>query len=111
MQESLFKEADQMGIFQPDKMGGVDYGEALKKIETAIANKDKANAAAGEIDSSTTKKKTEQPGNLEDEEDNHDDLYNQVIDEDGDIVREGEPTQVKEVKKQSLYSTEFNEVI
>jgi hypothetical protein len=38
-------------------MGGVDYGEALKKIETAIANKDKANAAAGidgdKIDSST----------------------------------------------------------
>ncbi len=31
-----------MGIFQPDQMGGVDYGAALKKIETAIAeNKDK----------------------------------------------------------------------
>jgi hypothetical protein len=29
---------------------------------------------------------------MEDEDDNHDDLYNQVIDEDGDIVREGEPT-------------------
>lgn len=81
-----------MGIFQPDKMGGVDYGEALKKIETAIANKDKANAGAvrGEIDSSTVKNKTEDLG--EDEDDNHDDLYNQVIDEDGDIVREGEPT-------------------
>ena len=37
MQESLFKEADQMGIFQPNNIGGVDYGEALKKIETAIA--------------------------------------------------------------------------
>jgi len=85
-----------MGIFQPDKMGGVDYGEALKKIETAIANKDKANAGAnaGEIDSSTVKNKTaEESGNLNgDEDDNHDDLYNQVIDEDGDIVREGEPT-------------------
>ena len=81
-----------MGIFQPDKMGGVDYGEALKKIETAIANKDKANAGAigGEINSSTVKNKTEELG--EDEDDNHDDLYNQVIDEDGDIVREGEPT-------------------
>jgi hypothetical protein len=81
-----------MGIFEPDKMGGVDYGEALKKIETAIANKDKANvdAIGGEIDSSTVKNKTEELG--EDEDDNHDDLYNQVIDEDGDIVREGEPT-------------------
>jgi hypothetical protein len=83
-----------MGIFQTDKMGGVDYGEALKKIETAIANKDKANAGAdsGVIDSSTVKNKTEDSGNMEDEDDNHDDLYNQVIDEDGDIVREGEPT-------------------
>ena len=81
-----------MGIFEPDKMGGVDYGEALKKIETAIANKDKANvdAIGGKIDSSTVKNKTEELG--EDEDDNHDDLYNQVIDEDGDIVREGEPT-------------------
>ena len=78
MQESLFKEADQMGIFQPDKMGGVDYGEALKKIETAIANKDNANAAAGisEIDSSAIKNKTDKASNMEDEEDNHDDLYN-----------------------------------
>ena len=70
-----------MGIFQPDKMGGVDYGEALKKIETAIANKDKANGGAngGEIDSSTVKKKTaeEKSGDLNgDEDDNHDDLYN-----------------------------------
>jgi len=72
-----------MGIFQPDKMGGVDYGEALKKIETAIANQD-PNAAV--------KTKNDSPTNMEDEEDNHDDLYNQVIDEDGDIVREGEPT-------------------
>jgi hypothetical protein len=50
-----------MGIFQTDKMGGVDYGEALKKIESAIANKDKANAGAnsGVIDSSTVKNKTE----------------------------------------------------
>jgi len=80
-----------MGIFQPDKMGGVDYGEALKKIETAIANNVGA-ANKGEIDSSTVKNKTEELGNLEDEDDNHDDLYNQVIDEDGDIVREGEPT-------------------
>ena len=79
-----------MGIFQPDKMGGVDYGEALKKIETAIANN--VGADKGEIDSSTVKNKTEELGNLEDEDDNHDDLYNQVIDEDGDIVREGEPT-------------------
>ena len=57
-------------------MGGVDYGEALKKIETAIANKDKANAAAGidgdKIDSSTLQNKTDG----EEEEDNHDDLYN-----------------------------------
>jgi hypothetical protein len=50
-----------MGIFQTDKMGGVDYGETLKKIESAIANKDKANAYAnsGVIDSSTVKNKTE----------------------------------------------------
>lgn len=78
-----------MGIFQADKMGGVDYGEALKKIEKAIANN--AGANGGEIDSSTVKKTTEDlDGDFED--DNHDDLYNQVIDEDGDIVREGEPT-------------------
>jgi len=66
-----------MGIFQTDKMGGVDYGEALKKIETAIANKDKANAAAGvgeKIDSSSTVKN--ETDNLDFEEDNHDDLYN-----------------------------------
>ncbi len=56
-----------MGIFQPDKMGGVDYGEALKKIETAIANQD-PNAAV--------KTKNDSPTNMEDEEDNHDDLYN-----------------------------------
>jgi hypothetical protein len=58
-------------------MGGVDYGEALKKIETAIANKDKANAAAGvaeKIDSSSTVKN--ETDNLDFEEDNHDDLYN-----------------------------------
>ena len=63
-----------MGIFQPDKMGGVDYGAALKKIETAIAeNKDKE----GVIDSSTVKNKNDQGSNLEDfEDDNHDDLYN-----------------------------------
>lgn len=62
-----------MGIFQPDKMGGVDYGEALKKIETAIATAN-AGAPVGEIDSTTVNNKTEQPE--EDVEDNHDDLYN-----------------------------------
>jgi hypothetical protein len=87
-----------MGIFQTDKMGGVDYGEALKKIETAIANKDMANAGAGVIDSSSVVKNKTAEDLGEDEDDNHDDLYNQVIDEDGDIVREGEPV-VKEVKK------------
>jgi len=47
-----------MGIFQPDKMGGVDYGEALKKIETAIATAN-AGAPVGEIDSTTVNNKTE----------------------------------------------------
>ena len=46
-----------MGIFQPDKMGGVDYGEALKKIEKAIADKDKE--GGNEIDSSSVKKKAD----------------------------------------------------
>ena len=57
-------------------MGGVDYGEALKKIESAIADKDKANAAAGVTEDSIVKNKTEEPCNLDFEEDNHDDLYN-----------------------------------
>lgn len=39
MAESLFQEADQMGIFQEQ---GVDYGAALKKIDEEIKkNKDK----------------------------------------------------------------------
>jgi hypothetical protein len=39
MAESLFKEADKMGIFQEQ---GVDYGAALKRIDDEIKkNKDK----------------------------------------------------------------------
>lgn len=33
--ESLFQEADKMGIFESND--GVDYGEALKKVEKEIA--------------------------------------------------------------------------
>lgn len=38
MAESLFQEANQMGIFKVENMmsQGVDYAEALKKIETEV---------------------------------------------------------------------------
>lgn len=38
MAESLFQEADQMGIFKTENLmqGGVDYAAALSKIETEI---------------------------------------------------------------------------
>ena len=39
MAESLFQEADQMGIFQESIAGAVDYSAALKKIESEIAKK------------------------------------------------------------------------
>jgi hypothetical protein len=42
MAESLFQEADKMGIFQADGQG-VDYQAALTKIETEIAKNQNSN--------------------------------------------------------------------
>jgi hypothetical protein len=52
-------------------MGGVDYGEALKKIESEIAKR----ADDNQIDSSTKPLPINEEG-LDYEDDNHDDLYN-----------------------------------
>ena len=50
MAESLFQEANQMGIFKIENMmqGGVDYAAALSKIETEIKkSEDKKEAEKG----------------------------------------------------------------
>lgn len=60
MAESLFEEANQMGIFKIENMmkGGVDYAAALNKIEAKINENNAKRAAmeAGQIDSSSNKK-------------------------------------------------------
>ena len=47
MAESLFQEANQMGIFKTENMmqGGVDYAAALNKIETHIEESNAKRAA------------------------------------------------------------------
>ena len=83
MAESLFQEANQMGIFQEQ---GVDYGAALKKIDEEIKkNKDKPLPSKAE--------KTD--------EDDNEDLYNQEC----NLVEDDNQEQM------SAYETEYHEVI
>jgi hypothetical protein len=81
MAESLFQEADQMGIF---KEQGVDYGAALKRIDEELKKPREAKL----------------PKNSS-EEDENDDLYNQEC-----TLEEQEDEQAM-----SPYETEYNEVI
>ena len=56
MAESLFQEANQMGIFKTENMmqGGGDYAAALDQIETQIKETNaKREAETGQIDSTT----------------------------------------------------------
>ena len=105
MAESLFQEANKMGIFQKDQ--GVDYKEQLKKIETEIEkNKNKTPEQCDQINSMSTKQKSDQ------EDDDNDELYNQVVDDNGNIVRESENDQIIQSNSNvSMYQKEYNEVI
>lgn len=66
MAESLFKEADEIGIFQETGQG-VDYLAALSKIEKIVKDNQ------GQIDSSSGQ--TKKVATAEGTEDNNDELY------------------------------------
>lgn len=98
-----------MGIFKAENMiqGGVDYAAALEKIQTHIKENDaKKGNDSGQIDSSTQEKEKKEKENGKSglEFDENDDLYNQVIDDECNIVQMNN-------KVESAYETEYNEVI
>lgn len=103
LEASLFQEAENNGIFQvSDDM--VDYAQALKNIHKNIEEmKKNPKPESDQIDSSSRPGKGENPEPNGDEFEN-DELYDQTIDDEGNLVAENIP-------KLSTYEKEYNEVI
>lgn len=92
--ESLFQEADQMGIFKKGVEQAVDYTKALKTVQQKISE-------VNQIDSGGQQEKSKSY-----DSDSNEDLYNQAIDDNGNTLNNQKPA-----KKLSAYETEYNEVI
>lgn len=71
-----------MGIFKTENLmqAGVDYAAALSKIETEL-QKSQEKRAAGEVEEKEKKKEKSDT-----EFDENDDLYNQGLDEEGNLI-------------------------
>lgn len=74
MAQSLFAEADQMGIFQAAPNDGVDYTQALKQIEKHIA--EAQSQPQKEPESKPKKATADEDQNLEEISDDNEELYN-----------------------------------
>lgn len=112
MAQSLFAEADEMGIFQAAPNDGVDYAKALQQIEKHI--RDSKAKDSSQIDSKKEVEPRPEEATEQDPEDfsaDNDELYNLAIDDQGNAISSETEQKSTQSKKMSRYEQEYNDAI